>query len=50
MIQSNIAKRSKRNKLSRFFHTKNDKEMVATWRQDLNRILHVFNVCYIISI
>ena len=26
------------------FHAKNDKETIATWRSDLNRILHVFNV------
>ena len=26
------------------FHAKNDKETIATWRLDLNRILHVFNV------
>ena len=38
-------KRSKRNVICRHFHAKNDKEMIATWRLDLNRILHVFNVC-----
>ena len=26
------------------FHAKNDKEMIAIWRSDLNRILHIFNV------
>jgi len=25
-------------------HAKNDKETIATWRSDLNRILHIFNV------
>ena len=25
-------------------HTKNDREVVAAWRSDLNRVLHVFNV------
>ena len=43
-IQKNIIKRSKRNALSQHFHAKNDKEMIAGWRSDLNRILHVFNV------
>ena len=43
-IQGNIVKRGKRNTMSRHFHAKNDKEAIATWRLDLNRILHVFNV------
>ena len=44
-IQKNIIERGQRNGLSRMFHAKNDKETIATWRLDLNRILHVFNVC-----
>jgi len=44
-IQRNIVKQDERNGLSRMFHAKNDKETIATWRLDLNRILHVFNVC-----
>jgi len=43
-IQKNIIQRGERNRLSRMFHAKNDKETIATWRSDLNRILHVFNV------
>ena len=43
-IQNNIIERGKRNGLSRMIHAKNDKETIATWRSDLNRILHVFNV------
>ena len=43
-IQGNIFKRVKRSTMSRHFHAKNDKEAIATWRSDLNRILHVFNV------
>ena len=43
-IQRNIVKRGKRNAVSRLFHAKDDKEAIATWRLDLNRILHVFNV------
>jgi len=43
-IQTNIIERGRRNGLSRMFHAKNDKETIATWRVDLNGILHVFNV------
>jgi len=49
-IQKNIIKRGKRNGVSRMFHAKNDKEMIATWRLDLDRILHVFNVCSVTPI
>ena len=48
-IQKNIVERGQRNGLSRMFHAKNDKETIATWRLDLNRILHVFNVCGVTS-
>jgi methyl-accepting chemotaxis protein len=40
-------KQSNRNPVSRLFHAKNDKETIAAWRLDLNRILHVFNVRFI---
>ena len=43
-IQTKIVKQGKRNVLFRLFHAKNDKDMVATWGHDLNRILHIFNV------
>ena len=43
-IQRNIVKRRKRNAVSRLFNAKDDKEAIATWKLDLNRILHVFNV------
>ena len=36
---------SGRNLLSRIVHAKNDKEVIATWKSDLNGILRVFNVC-----
>ena len=41
-----------RNSLSRLVHAKNDKarEMIATWKLDLNRILQVFNVSFVISV
>ena len=44
-IQEKILKRSGRHRLSRFFHSRDDKDAVAAWKSDLNRILHVFNVC-----
>ena len=34
----------KRNVFSRLFHAKKDKDAIIIWRQDLNRILHIFNV------
>ena len=43
-IQKEVAKLGKRNAASQAFHVKNDKDKIATWRQDLYRILHVFNV------
>jgi len=44
-----IIKQSKRNVVSRHLHAKLDKETIATWRSDLVRILHIFNVCSIVS-
>jgi len=44
-IRGKIIKRSGRNAVSRFFHAKDDKDTIATWKSDLNRILVVFNVC-----
>ena len=38
-------KRSGRNPVSRLFHAKDDAGAIAAWKLDLNRILHVFNVC-----
>ena len=42
-------KQSKRNVVSRLFQAKDDRDTIAAWRLDLNRILHVFNVRLIIS-
>jgi hypothetical protein len=42
-IQRKIIKKGKRNAASRLLHAKNDKEMIATWKSDLNKILLVFN-------
>ena len=43
-IQRKVIKQSGRNPASRLFHAKNDKEAIAAWKSDLNKILHVFNV------
>ena len=48
-IQRNIIKQGKRNSISRHIHAKSDKEIIASWRSDLNRILQVFNVRLITS-
>jgi len=37
-------KQSERNVVSQLFHAKYNKEKIAAWKLDLNRILHVFNV------
>ena len=43
-IQQEVAKKSERNVASRVFHARNDKDTIAGWNVDLNRILHIFNV------
>ena len=43
-IQGHIIKRGKRNVISRHYHARDDKDAIATWRLDLNGILHIFNV------
>ena len=49
-IQRRVIKQSKRNVISRHLQAKNDKDKIAAWRSDLNRILHVFNVRSIASV
>ena len=49
-IQRNVVNRGKRNVVSRLFHAKNDKDTIAAWRLDLNRILHIFNVRSVVYI
>ena len=49
-IQRNVIDQGKRNVISRHFHAKNDKEKIAGWKLDLNRILLVFNVRSMISV
>ena len=49
-IQMKVVKWGKQNVISRRLHAKDDKEKIATWRSDLNRILRVFNVRSITSV
>ena len=48
-IQEKIIEKCGRNLLSRLANAKNDKETIATWKSDLNRILHIFNVRSVVS-
>lgn len=43
-IQKKVFKQRGRSAVSRLVHAKNDKETIAAWRSDLNRVLHVFTV------
>ena len=46
-MQRKVDKRGKRNAVSRFILAKGDKDKIAAWKQDLVRVLQVFNVCSI---
>ena len=48
-IQEKVIEKCGRNLLSRLANAKNDKETIAAWKLDLNRILHVFNVRSVIA-
>ena len=43
-IQHKVIEKGKRNAVSQVFHSKNDKDAIAGWKQDLNRILQIFTV------
>ena len=43
-IQRKITEQGERNLVSRFIYANNDREMIVTWKLDLNDNLHVFNV------
>jgi hypothetical protein len=43
-IQGKVVKQGKRNALYRFVLSKTDNDKIAAWKQDLMRVLHVFNV------
>ena len=40
-----VTKQNGRNQVSRLFRSRNDKDKIAAWKLELNRILRVFNVC-----
>ena len=44
-IQGDVLKRSGRGRASRFFRSRDDKDVIAAWKSDLNRLLCIFNVC-----
>ena len=44
-IREKVMRRSGRHRISRFLHSRDDKDAIAAWKSDLNRILRVFNVC-----
>ena len=43
-IQRHIAKRSKRNVISQFFHAKDDEQKIAAWKSDLDSIRRALDV------
>ena len=43
-IQRGVIRLGKRNAASRFLYAKDDQDSLATWKYDLIRVLHVFNV------
>ena len=43
-IQKETVKMGERNMASQLLHKKEDKDMIAGWKQDLVRILHIINV------
>ena len=44
-IQRKVIKESERNAATRFILARSSKDKIAAWKQDLVRVLHVFNVC-----
>ena len=43
-IRMKIVKQGKRSAMSQPIRSRDDEEAIATWRSDLDRILHIFNV------
>ena len=43
-VQRKIIARGKRNPIFRALNAKNDKDAIAAWGRDLDRILNIFNV------
>ena len=49
-IQEKLVKWDKRNTISRHFRAKDDKKTIATWKLDLDKVLQVFNVRYVLAV
>ena len=49
-IQRKVNKQGKRNVVSRFVHSKGDKDNITAWKQELLRVLNIFNVRLIASV
>ena len=49
-IQRKVIEQGERNVVSRFIHSENDKEAITTWKLNLDKILHVFNVRSVTSV
>jgi hypothetical protein len=47
-FRGKIIEKGKRNAVSRLLHAKNDKEVIATWKSDLSKILLIFNVSSVV--
>ena len=43
-LEERVIKRSGENAVFRLFHAKSDKESIAAWKLDLDKILRVFSV------
>ena len=43
-IQRRVDEKNDRNVFSRVLHAQSDKDTIAAWKEDLNRLLHIFNV------
>ena len=43
-IHEKVTEKGERNRFSRALQAKSDKDTIAAWKSDLNRILHVFTV------
>ena len=48
-IQRSVAEPDKRNIFSRILNPNRDKEAIVAWRSELDRIVHVFEVCLTVS-
>ena len=46
-IQGKATKHNGRNQISRLVHARDDKKKIVAWKLELDRILQVFNVCFI---